>query len=95
MTENNLPQSPDFAYLQVADAIAAGIEAGEIAQRLPSERDMATQYGVAYQTVRRSLQLLRERGLIITRPGRGTFAAPRATTTPMGTATHRIWLSMN
>jgi GntR family transcriptional regulator len=95
MIENNLPNSPDFAYVQVADAIAVGIKTGEITHRLPSERDIARQYGVAYQTVRRSLEVLRERGLIITRPGRGTFAAPQPATAPAGTTRHWIWLSMN
>ena len=51
------------------------IEAGEITHRLPSERDLAEEYGVAYQTVRHAMKLLRERGLIITRQGRGTFVA--------------------
>ena len=51
------------------------IETGEITHRLPSERDLAEEYGVAYQTVRHAMKLLRERGLIITRQGRGTFVA--------------------
>ena len=65
----------DFAYVQVADNIQLRIEAGEITRRLPSERDLAEEYGVAYQTVRHAMKLLRERGLIITRQGRGTFVA--------------------
>ena len=39
---------------------------------------LAEEYGVAYQTVRHAMQVLRERGLIITRQGRGTFVAPAA-----------------
>lgn len=69
------PLGADFAYVQVANNIAVRIEAGEITHRLPSERDLAEEYGVAYQTVRRAMKLLRERGLIITRQGRGTFVA--------------------
>ncbi len=67
------PLAADFAYVQVADNIQVRIEAGEITHRLPSERDLAEEYGVAYQTVRHAMKLLRERGLIITRQGRGTF----------------------
>jgi len=69
------PLGPDFAYVQVADAIASLISTGEIAGRLPGERRLAEEFGVAYQTVRHSLQVLRDRGLILTRPGRGTFVA--------------------
>ena len=69
------PLGADFAYVQVADNITVRIEAGEITHRLPSERDLAEEYGVAYQTVRRAMKLLRDRGMIITRQGRGTFVA--------------------
>ena len=69
------PLGADFAYVQVANNIAVRINAGEITHRLPSERDLADEYGVAYQTVRHAMKLLRERGLIITRQGRGTFVA--------------------
>ena len=76
------PLAADFAYVQVADNIAVRIEAGEITHRLPSERDLAEEYGVAYQTVRHAMKLLRERGLIITRQGRGTFVARARGTRP-------------
>ena len=67
------PLGADFAYMQVANFIAVRIEAGEITHKLPAERDLAQEYGVAYQTVRHAMKVLRERGLIITRQGRGTF----------------------
>ncbi len=52
--------------------------------RLPAERALADEYEVACQTVRRSMKVLRERGLIITRPGCGTFVAPSARVTGPG-----------
>ncbi len=67
------PLAADFSYVQVANNIQVRIEAGEIVHKLPSERDLAKEYGVAYQTVRHAMKVLRERGLIITRQGRGTF----------------------
>lgn len=72
------PTAPKLVYVQVADHITARIEAGELAPgaRLPAERDLATEYGVAYDTIRRATALLRERGLIITIVGRGTFVKP-------------------
>jgi GntR family transcriptional regulator len=65
----------DLVYVRVADDIAARIASGELAPgtRLRAERDLATHYGVAYGTIRRATQLLRERGLIVTIHGRGTF----------------------
>ncbi|HEY1621184.1 MAG TPA: winged helix-turn-helix domain-containing protein [Streptosporangiaceae bacterium] len=72
------PLGPDFAYLQVANDIESRIKGGDITLKLPAERHLAQEYGVAYQTVRRSMQVLRDRGLIITRQGRGTFVAPAA-----------------
>ena len=73
------PDGPELVYVQVADHIAARIESGELApgSRLPAERELATVYGVAYDTVRRANELLRERGLIVTVHGRGTFVAER------------------
>jgi GntR family transcriptional regulator len=72
------PLGPDFTYLQVANDIATRIGAGEITHKLPAERHLAEEYGVAYQTVRHSMAVLRDRGLIITRQGRGTFVNPAA-----------------
>lgn len=65
-------------YVQVAEHIAARIEAGELAggQRMTPERDIAVEYGVAYNTIRKSMELLRERGLIVTMHGRGTYVVP-------------------
>jgi GntR family transcriptional regulator len=65
----------DLVYLRVADDIASRIASGELAPgaRLRSERDLAAYYGVSYGTVRRAMQVLRDRGLITTIHGRGTF----------------------
>jgi DNA-binding GntR family transcriptional regulator len=66
-------------YEQVAEHIAARIEAGELAPgtKMAPERDLSTEYGVAYNTVRKAMELLRERGLIVTMHGRGTYVAER------------------
>lgn len=54
--------NPNYTYVQSADAIVTRIEAGEITHRLPAERDLARELGVAYQTVRHSMNVLRDRG---------------------------------
>lgn len=65
----------DLAYLRVVDDITTRIASGELAPgaRLRAERDLAAYYGVSYGTVRRAMQVLRERGLIESVQGRGTF----------------------
>ncbi len=70
---------PELVYMQVANHLAGRIESGELAPgtRLPAERDLASFYGVAYDTIRRATAVLRERGLIITVHGRGTFVSQR------------------
>jgi GntR family transcriptional regulator len=72
------PDAPKLIYVQVADHVAARIEAGELAPgaRLPAERDLAVEYGVSYDTIRRATALLRDRELIITIVGRGTYVKP-------------------
>ena len=69
--------SPTPVYVRVADWIESRIKSGELrpGSRLPAERDLARDLGVAYDTVRRAAVLLRERGLIITVHGRGTYVA--------------------
>ena len=76
------PNAPKLVYVQVADHITARIAAGELAPgaRLPAERDLAAEYGVAYDTIRRATALLRDRGLILTIVGRGTFVSPESET---------------
>lgn len=73
------PTRPVYVYVQVADDLAAQIEAGTIppGAMLPAERDLAELYGVAYLTARRAVRELRERGLVVTLPARGTFVVDR------------------
>jgi GntR family transcriptional regulator len=63
------------AYQQVADIIAARIDTGYYTIKLRSERDLAEEFGVSYITVRHATAILRERGLIVSIHGRGTFVA--------------------
>jgi DNA-binding transcriptional MocR family regulator len=79
-----LSLTPDGAplYQQLADAIAARIESGALAagERLPGQRDIAQELGINVTTVTRAFAQLQRRGLVESRPGRGTvvnsIAAP-------------------
>ncbi len=68
-------RNADLAYLRVAEDIAGRIASGELqpGARLRAERDLAEYYEVSYGTIRRAMEVLRERGLITTIHGRGTF----------------------
>lgn len=65
--------SYEYAYVQATDIVAARIAAGRYSGKLPAERDLAAEFGVSVSTLRRALAILRERGLIVTVHGRGTF----------------------
>ena len=62
-------------YIQVADAIEARIVSGELVPNrpIPSENALTQEYGVARGTARKAVDVLRERGLVVTVTGRGTF----------------------
>lgn len=71
---------PDYAdsrpaYLQIAEDLRAQIEAGKYrpGDRLPSNRVMSEQYGVATETLRQALDVLRADKLVATQSTRGTF----------------------
>ena len=67
--------APGYLYLRLADHIAARIAAGHYAPgaMLPNEREMVPEYGVSIDTVRRAVAELRERGLVVTLPSKGTY----------------------
>lgn len=62
-------------FQRIANDLRAAINSGELppGSRLPSEGDLAAQYGVNRLTARRALRLLAAEQLIVSRPRRGTF----------------------
>jgi GntR family transcriptional regulator len=70
-------QSPTPYYQQLFEVLerrigSKSIEAGE---RLPSENELCTEFGLSRATVRQALKLLESRGLAHRIPGRGVFAS--------------------
>jgi GntR family transcriptional regulator len=69
-----------YEWERVAREVERLIEAGELqpGAMLRGERAMAEEYGVAISTVRRAVRDLRDRGIVVTLPAKGTFVADRS-----------------
>jgi DNA-binding GntR family transcriptional regulator len=66
-------------YLRIHRALRDNIAGGHWAagHPLPSQQELAAQFGVSIMTLRQALQLLADDGLIETRHGAGTYVAAR------------------
>lgn len=66
-----------YEWARVAEAIAREITEGKLqpGALLRGERAMAEEHGVAIGTIRRTMRDLRERGLVVTLPHKGTYVA--------------------
>lgn len=83
------PRPDEYLFEQVADHLEARIHAGElpwekqpegalpVGTKIPGERQLSEEYGIALGTARRAVQELRDRGLVRTLPARGTFVVAR------------------
>ena len=74
------PRGAEPPYRQIAAWLRARIEAGEFRSGedpLPSEKDLIQLFGVARDTARRAVQVLRDEGLVVTVPQRGTYVTER------------------
>jgi GntR family transcriptional regulator len=69
------PEGRRLPSRRIAQELRQAIEAGELAPgaRLPSERDLAHQYGTARNTAREAIRLLSDAGLVTAEHGRGVF----------------------
>ena len=70
-------RAPRLLWQQVYDDVLGDIRSGVLAvdDRLPSELDMAEQYGVSRDVIRRAKEQLADEGWLIVLHGRGTFVA--------------------
>lgn len=66
-------------YIQIHDEIKEKIEANywKIGDRLPSERELSTQFGVSRMTLRQAIQTLADEGILERKVGSGTYVARR------------------
>ena len=70
-------RAPRLLWQQVYDDVLDEIRSGVVAvdDRLPSEMEMAEQYGVSRDVIRRAKEELAGQGWLIVLHGRGTFVA--------------------
>ncbi|SMC27748.1 transcriptional regulator, GntR family [Andreprevotia lacus DSM 23236] len=81
VAELHAPQTAgrQSTYQRLANRLRQAIVDGQLAagECFPPEREMAQQFKVSRDTVRRALELLTQQGLIESRQGAGTFVASR------------------
>ena len=77
---------PRHVASDIAVRLKKRISSGEWLEsgRIPAERDLAGEFGVARNTVRRAVGLLEEDGMIVRHVGRGTFLATTDTNSLAG-----------
>jgi DNA-binding transcriptional regulator YhcF (GntR family) len=73
------PDHPKQASQQIADKLRAAILTHRLApgDRLPSQPELAARYGVARETIKRALDILRGERLIVSRQGSGAYVRAR------------------
>ncbi len=68
------PHKPNAPYMRIVAELTSEIGSGRYGpgDRIPSESDLCQRFGVARETARRAVAVLRERGLVETEWGRGS-----------------------
>jgi GntR family transcriptional regulator len=73
------PLAPVPRYRQIAGILRERIESGDLEpdRPIPSEASIQQEFGVARETARRAVKLLRDEGWVVTVPGLGTYVRKR------------------
>ena len=74
---SNRDDDPGLRYLRVANTLKRRIVDGvyKPGDCLPRQHDFAKELNVSWSTLRRSVELLRQEGYLIGKPGQGTFVS--------------------
>lgn len=93
------PDREGAAYRQLASVLRDRIRSGQLPPggRMPSEKDLHDEFGLARETIRRALAVLRAEGLVQVRQGHGTFvveAPPTVDLRPGDTVTSTAALTI-
>jgi DNA-binding GntR family transcriptional regulator len=81
-----VPDREGAAYRQLAAVLRDRIRSGELppGRRMRSEKDLHDEFGLARETVRRALAVLRAEGIIEVRHGHGTYVVDVPPTADLG-----------
>jgi GntR family transcriptional regulator len=73
------PDGPTPLYQQLAALLRARIDSGDLPpdRPIPSVARLQQEYGVARGTALHAVEVLREEGLVVVVPGRGTYVVGR------------------
>src|ERR1700735_1352395 len=68
---------PQAKYLQIIESLRQNLEAGRYRNgaRLPSEAELMRRFDVSRMTVVKAMHHLQQEGLLVRRPGSGTYAS--------------------
>lgn len=68
-----------YYYTDIADELEADIRKGiyPLGSKLPTHQELGVRFGVGYTTVAKAVALLRDRGLVESRPPLGVFVVDR------------------
>ncbi len=82
-------QNPTPLYYQLAEEIRSRIESGEYAvgDCIPPEPELEKLFRVSRVTVRNAIETLVSQGLLVKRPGKGTFVRAAKVTQPLNVIT--------
>ena len=74
-------EGPVPPYRQVANALRERIATGQIppGRRIPSLTELEAEFGVARDTLRKAVQVLKDEGLVETVTGMGIYVVDRRT----------------
>jgi GntR family transcriptional regulator len=69
--------APEYLWQQLADLLRRQIADGTLPSRtaVPSLTTLAADHELAVVTVRKAIKVLVDEGVLVTRPGRGTYVA--------------------
>ncbi|WP_347107912.1 GntR family transcriptional regulator [Paenarthrobacter sp. S56] len=65
--------SPVAVYQQVAEVLTEEVNRLEPGARIPTEESLMEQYGISRTTIRKAIETLVSKGLLVRRQGKGTF----------------------